>query len=89
MKINWKTRLKNPVFWVQLAGAFILTALSYNMMKPQDLTTWEGLFNIIKGVFMNPYLLALCVWNMWSATNDPNTKGLVDSDNAMTYSEPK
>ena len=89
MKINLKVRFKNPVFWVQVGGAFILTALSYNMLQPQDLTTWEGLFNLIKGVFTNPYLLGLCIWNMWSAINDPTTKGLKDSNNAINYSEPK
>lgn len=87
--MNIKVRLKNPIFWVQLGGAFLLTALSYNMMQPQDLTTWNGLFNIVKGVFSNPYLLGLCIWNMWSAANDPTTKGIKDSELARTYAEPK
>ncbi|WP_196029375.1 phage holin [Longicatena caecimuris] len=87
--MNLKVRLKNPVFWVQIGGAFLLTALGYNAMQPQDLTTWEGLFNVIKGVFFNPYLLALCLWNMWSAANDPTTKGMKDSNLAKSYDEPK
>lgn len=87
--MNLKVRLRNPIFWVQLAGSFLLTALSYNMMQPQDLTTWEGLFNIVKGVFSNPYLLGLCIWNMWSAANDPTTAGLADSEQAKSYTAPK
>lgn len=89
MKINWEVRLKNPVFWVQIGVSVLLTALGYNSMQPQDLTTWAGVGNLIVGVFTNPYLLGLCVWNAWSAINDPTTKGIVDSDNAMEYTEPK
>lgn len=87
MKINWKVRFKNPVFWVQVGCAFLLTALSYNVMQPQDLTTWEGLFNVIKGVFVNPYLLGLCILNVWTAANDPTTKGIADSERALQYKE--
>lgn len=78
MGINWKIRIKNPIFWVQIVGAFILTALGYNSMEPQDLTTWLGLFNLVKGVFLNPYLLAICLWSVWNAINDPTTEGLSD-----------
>ena len=88
-KFNLPVRLKNPIFWVQIGGAFLLTALGYNLMEPQDLTTWDGLFNLIKGVLTNPYLLGLCIWNMWSAANDPTTKGLMDSKQALSYSKPK
>lgn len=28
MKINWKVRVKNPVFWVQVAVAIILPILA-------------------------------------------------------------
>lgn len=87
--INLKVRIKNPVFWVQVVGAFIITALGYNSLEPSDMTTWEGLINVIMGVFMNPYLLFLCAWNVWSALNDPTTEGIADSELALTYNEPK
>lgn len=87
--MNILVRLKNPVFWVQIGGSILLTALTYNSMQPQDLTSWAGVGNLIVGVFTNPYLLGLCVWNAWSAINDPTTKGLGDSENALTYTEPK
>ena len=86
--INLKTRLKNPVFWVQVVGAFFLTALAYNNMQPQDLTTWEGLLNMCAGVIANPFLLATCIWNMFSAANDPTVKGLKDSERALSYEKP-
>ena len=87
--INWKVRIKNPIFWVQVLGGVILAALAYNGLKPQDLTTWQGVFNLFKGIVSNPYLLVLCAYNTWSAINDPTTKGVTDSQNALEYNEPK
>ena len=62
--INWKVRLKNPVFWVLVGGGVVLTALAYNSMQPRDLITWTGLGNLLKGVGTNPYLLVLCGYNV-------------------------
>lgn len=87
--MNLKVRFKNPIFLVQIFIAFLLTALSYNSMQPQDLTTWSGLFSLITGVFMNPYLLGLCIWNVYSAMTDPTTKGIKDSEKAMAYTVPQ
>lgn len=77
-RIKVNERLKNPVFWVQVIGAGILAALGYNSLEPQSLTTWCSLWNLIKGVFANPYLLAIVIWNVWSAYNNPKTRGLTD-----------
>lgn len=88
-EINWKVRFKNPVFWVQILVSIVLTALSYNSMQPADLTSWSGFFELVKGIVTNPYLLALCAWNVWSAVNDPTTAGVTDSAEALTYAEPK
>lgn len=87
--INLKVRFKNPVFWVQVFGGVILAALAYNGLNPQDLTTWQGVFNLFKGIVSNPYLLVLCVYNAWSAINDPTTSGVSDSAKALEYTEPK
>lgn len=87
-KLNMTVRIKNPVFWVQIVVAFIMCALAYNQMEPQDLTTWAGLFSLVVGVLKNPYCLALCVWNIFNAVNDPTTKGVTDSSRAMKYEKP-
>ena len=29
MKINWKVRIKNPLWWVQIAAALVLPMLAY------------------------------------------------------------
>lgn len=62
---------EDKVVIMQILGAIGLTALTYNNLQPQDMTTWEGVGNIMIGVFTNPYLLGLCVWNAWSAIRKP------------------
>lgn len=88
-KLNLKVRLKNPVFWVQIGSAIVLTALTYNAMQPCDLTTWQGLGQLLLGTVKNPYLLGMCAVSVWSAINDPTTAGMGDSTQAMKYTEPK
>lgn len=29
MKINWKVRIKNPLWWVQIEAALVLPVLAY------------------------------------------------------------
>lgn len=52
---------------MHVAVTFFITALSYNSMTPQDMTTWAGVGNMLLGVVSNPYLLGLCIWNAYSA----------------------
>ncbi len=89
MKINWIARIKNPIFWVQVAGTIILTALTYNSLQPADLTSWAGVGQLLLGIVINPYLLISCLWAVWNAINDPTTAGLKDSQAALTYTAPK
>lgn len=88
MKINWKLRVKNPVFWVQVGGAVLMTALTYNSMAPSDLTTWDGVIALMLGVVTNPFLLGSCAFGVWNAINDPTTKGISDSGKALDYETP-
>ena len=52
------------------------------------MTTWAGVWEIIKGTVSNPYCLFLVACNVWSALNDPTTSGVTDSDRAKTYDKP-
>ena len=47
--MNWKIRIKNPVFWVQIALGAFATALAYAGLTAADMTTWAGVWQIIKG----------------------------------------
>lgn len=86
--INWKVRLKNPVFWVQVIVAIVLPILAYLGLSWDDMTSWAALGGIFLEAVKNPVILVSVVVSVWNAVNDPTTKGLSDSYRAMTYDEP-
>ena len=86
--INWKVRIKNPVFWVQIAVAIVLPILAYLGLSWDDMTSWAALGGIFLEAIKNPVILASVIVSVWNAINDPTTKGLADSARAMTYDKP-
>lgn len=89
MKINWKVRLCNPVFWANLAAAVVLPVLTCLGLNWQDMTTWAGLADALLEALKNPVLFVSVVVSVWNLINDPTTRGLSDSAQAMTYQRPK
>ena len=89
MKLNLKVRFKNPVFIAQIILAVIVPILGYAGMTAQDVTTWYVLGDVLIEAVKNPYVVSLVVVSVWNALNDPTTKGISDSENALTYTEPK
>lgn len=89
MKLNLKVRFKNPVFIAQLILSIFTPVLAYAGLTVQDLTTWKALVDLLISAISNPYVLGLVVISVWNAINDPTTAGIGDSDNALTYTEPK
>lgn len=89
MKINWKVRLKNPVFWVNIGLSIILPILAHMGMNWEDMTTWAALGDVLLAAVQNPVIVAAVAVSVWNALNDPTTAGLSDSANALTYTEPK
>ena len=89
MKINWKVRLKNPVFWVGLAVAIVLPILTSLGMSWEEMTTWAALGNALLQAVKNPVILVSVLVSVWNLINDPTTKGLSDSAQALTYDKPK
>lgn len=89
MKINWTVRFKNPVFWAELVAAILLPILTHMGMNWEDITTWAALGEVIVTAFQNPVIMVAVAVSVWNALNDPTTKGLSDSKNALTYTEPK
>lgn len=84
MKINWKVRLKNKAFWIALIPALFLlvTQVCKVFGLSLDLSALqEQVLGIVGTVFT---LLAL-----FGVVNDPTTSGASDSEQALTYSEPK
>ncbi len=89
MKINWKVRVKNPVFWASLAAAVVLPVLAYLGLSWQDMTSWAALGSALLEAVKNPVILVSVVVSVWNLINDPTTKGLSDSKQALTYTKPK
>lgn len=89
MKINWKVRLKNPVFWANLAAAIFLPMLAALGFQWQDMTSWQAIGNVLLQAVQNPVIVVSVIVSVWNLLNDPTTRGLSDSKQAMTYTEPK
>lgn len=92
MKINWKVRFHNPLFIIGLISAVGAPILTYFGLTTADLTTWTGLWDIAKAFVSNPYLIVSSVLTGLTYVgilNDPTTKGLGDSKQALTYPKPK
>lgn len=87
--MNWKVRIKNPVFWAQIVLAVFTPILAYAGLTAEDMNTWKVLGDLIMGALSNPYVLMLVVVSVWNAVNDPTTSGVTDSKQALTYVEPK
>lgn len=92
MKINWKVRLKHPMFWISILGVVGNVVLHYYGMAVSDLTSWSGLLDVIVDTFKNPYLLfaiAIGLLNFFGVTVDHTTAGVSDSEQAQGYEVPK
>ncbi len=87
-RINWKVRIKNPVFWVQVAIAVILPILTYFGLTWEDMTSWAAIGNLLLQAVKNPVVIAAVLASVWNAVNDPTTAGLKDSQRAMAYEKP-
>ena len=89
MKINWKVRVKNYLWWVEIALAIVTPVLAYAGITAADITTWKMVGDLILSAVTNPYLLIVVVIGVVNAITDPTTAGIKDSDTAMTYTAPK
>lgn len=83
--MNWKIRIKNPVWWVQIILAILTPILAYAGLSAQDLTTWNTLGTLILDALRNPYVLSLVAVSVWNACNDPTSSGVTDSTLVKSY----
>lgn len=83
-KINWKVRLSNKSFWITMIPALLLLVQLVAKLFGLEIKVdglQEDLLNIINALFV--------VLSVLGITVDPTTKGIADSENALTYTEPK
>ena len=78
MKINWKQRLRNPVFIVSLSTLVI--SFTYTLLSAFDIIPKIGQQSVLEMVDMLVKVLA-----MLGIVVDPTTPGINDSARAMTY----
>lgn len=84
MKINWKVRVKNKMFWVALVPAiFLLIQTICNVFGFSfDFTNLSNnILSVVDAIFS---LLVIC-----GVVIDPTTKGMSDSERALNYKELK
>lgn len=82
MNINWKVRIKNPVFWTTVIPAVVSAVYAVlgalGVVAPIAESEVINLAAVIIGVLTTLGVLV-----------DPTTKGLSDSHMAMTYKAPR
>lgn len=84
MKINWIVRIKNKTFWLSLIPAVILLIQVIAALFGFTLDLGEignKLVDVVNAVFSVLVIIGV--------VSDPTTEGVSDSENAMTYTEPK
>lgn len=82
--INWKVRLRNKNFWITFIPTIILLIQAVAAVFGVTLDLGEIGDKIITVVSIAFVALA-----MLGVVQDPTTSGVGDSDNALTYTEPK
>lgn len=84
MKINWKVRIKNKIFWLTAIPALLLVIQVIGSIFGADIAVdaiGEKFALLVNSVFSLLFILGL--------VNDPTTEGIQDSKKALTYDEPK
>ena len=81
--INWKVRVKNKMFWLALIPAVLILVQTVCALFGIEIDisgVSAKLIDIVNAVFAVLVILGI--------VTDPTTKGMKDSERAMTYTEP-
>ncbi|HEC2241002.1 TPA: phage holin [Staphylococcus delphini] len=80
--INWKIRIKQKTFWVAMLSAIFLFAQSIAKVFGYDIQVYtEQLTDTLNSV--------LGILVLMGVIQDPTTKGVGDSHQALNYEEPR
>lgn len=84
MSINWKVRAKNKAFWLALIPAVLLLAQVFAAPFGYE---WDfGVLNAQLAAIVNALFAVLAILGIVA---DPTTKGIGDSEQALSYEKPK
>lgn len=78
MKIDWKIRLKNHIFIINMFISVIIPLLTYYGVSPEELDSWQDIGKLIMHAIKNPYILFTSIALIWNNIIDPTTKGIND-----------
>ena len=81
MKINWKVRVKEPAFWI--ATIPVMITFAYSVFAFAGFTP-----SITQDTVQNLFIALVALLAQFGIIVDPTTKGVNDSDRAMTYDKP-
>lgn len=84
MKINWKIRLKNKYFWVSIIPALLLliqVVAAVFGLKLNLGNLGNKLLDVVNATF--------ALLSILGVVTDHTTQGIADSEQALTYTEPK
>ena len=82
--INWLARVKNKAFWVAIIPAVLLVIQAVGAVFGYTLDFGDlgnRLLEVVNAIFGVMVILGVVV--------DPTTAGVKDSEQALTYTEPK
>ena len=74
IKLNWKIRSQNPMFYIQIILSFFIPVLGYLGLNWSEMTTWNSLFDMILAAFSNPYCLSIAAVSVFNAIVDSKYK---------------
>ena len=83
MKINWRVRINNKAFWVAFIPAILLLIQAICGVFGFTINLGEigdKLLNVVEAVFVVLAILGVVTY--------PTTKGVSDSEQALTYTKP-
>ena len=84
MNINWIVRLKNKSFWLSFIPAVLLLIQAVAAVFGFTLDfgpLGDQLLEVVNVIFI--------ILSLLGVVTDPTTKGVSDSQQALTYTEPK
>lgn len=84
MSINWKVRIKNKLFWLALISALLVLVQACAAPFGYE---WDfGVLNAQLAAIVNALFAVLAILGIVA---DPTTKGMGDSEQALSYEKPK
>lgn len=79
-KINFKLRLKNPLFIASIIMSVLIPIVGYMGIGIENITSWQKLGEVIFEAVKNPYVLGIVTISVYNCCIDFTTKGLSDSE---------